>query len=650
MIKVHFLPGNQCIEVEEGTALLDAAAQAGAMVDAPCGGEGICGECRVRIEAGTVDGVRRGCLSSEDTAAGVVLACSSRLIADVTVRIPERHQSATSQIVTESAASPLPRQMQVGGPTASVVETLEPLAVKRFLQVDPPTSSAAASDVERLTRALVAADPSSSRTQVPAPTLSVLRQLATALRSADHRVTVTVAQDAQDGGNEIIAIEPGDTTARQFGLAIDVGTTTCAIRLIDLNDGRIVGTAADYNGQLTRGADVISRINYARTPQRAEELRQLVLSTINGLIIRLRGDHGLGQAELVCAAIAGNTTMMHLLLGLPPEYIRLAPYIPTVNRPPVLTARDIDLAIMPGARVWFAPGVGSYVGGDITAGVLQTALAAEGSDVRLFLDFGTNGEVVVGNGEWLMACAASAGPAFEGSGVSCGMRAMSGAIETVRIDPATGGPVVSVIGGGRPLGICGSGMVDLLAELFSAGIIDPAGKLDPARDAKRIRPVDGSTRNLAYTIVDADHSQTGKPITIDDHDIANLLRTKAAVYSACAILLTSVGLSFDDLVEVYVAGGFGRFLNLRQSIAIGLLPDLPVERFTYLGNSALTGAHAALCSATARRKVMELADRMTYLELNTEPAYMSEYTAALFLPHTDIDRFPSVKRIQESRR
>lgn len=674
MPSVHFLPQNRTVEATVGTSLLDAAARAGIDIVAPCGGEGTCGQCRVRIETGQVECVQRGCLTPDEIAQGTVLACSSRITTDVTVHIPDQAAVETLQIVTDAA----------GHRAADTAITVEPLAIRRFLCVDPPTADHPRSDMERLTQSLgresllvptPAGMPSHeppgegsspgtseqgfSHQHPPAPRLSVLRTLAETLRAQDHRITATLAPCCDGEASEIIRLEPGDTTARQLGLAIDVGTTTCAVRLVDLSTGRIIATAADYNGQLARGADVISRINYARTPQRAEELRRLILDTLNGLISNLCTIHHLDCNQIDNVVIVGNTTMIHLLLGLPPEYIRLSPYTPTINRPPVLAAREIGLAIHAEAAVLFAPGVGSYVGGDITAGLLQTALAADGEAVRLFLDFGTNGEVVIGNGEWLMACAASAGPAFEGGGVSCGMRAMAGAIESVRIDPATRRPAVSVIGGGPPEGLCGSGLVDLLAEMTSAGLIDPSGKFlterllperellereSPSLERESLLVPGDSGRNPAWTIIPAADTRHGRPITISEHDIANLLRTKAAVYSACAVMLKSVGLDFDAIVEVYVAGGFGRYLNLEKSIAIGLLPDLPRERFTYLGNSALTGAHALLCSAAARRKVIELADRLTYVELNADPAYMSEYTAALFLPHTDSDRFPTVKR------
>lgn len=639
---VTFLPSQSSVTVEAGASLLDAAALAGVTITAPCGGEGACGECRVKIHSGAVECVSRGCLSPEELGEGWALACSSRVTGDVTIFIEETPDEE-GRIVIDSGAHSSAHLFRSGahGHSAS-----EPLAVKRLLRVGEPTLENSFSDLERLGFAL-RADGGPGEVSCG---LGVLRKLATALRAQEHDVTVTLVPSCENpacdkASAEIIRIEPGDTTRRAFGLAIDIGTTTCAVHLVDLTRDHILGSGSEYNGQIARGLDIISRINYAKLPERLEELRGLVLENLNGLIEDLCRKHGADPAEIDNAAVVGNTTMIHLLLGLNPEYIRLEPYTPTINRPPLLRGREVGLRMNPEALVLIAPGVGSYVGGDITSGLLQTALATDSEEIRLFLDIGTNGEVVVGNNEWLMACAASAGPAFEGSGVSCGMRASRGAIERVRIHRETAKAEVSVIGGGKPKGICGSGMIDLLAELWTAGLLDPSGKLDPARGGGLIRQSKGSNRNLEYLIVPAGESETGEPIVIDEQDIQNLLRTKAAIYSACAMMLNSVGLDFDSVSQVYVAGGFGRYLDLEKSILIGMLPDLPIERFIYLGNSALAGAHAMLTSGAARAKVGELADRMTYLELNADPSYMNEYMAALFLPHTDIDRFPTVKRL-----
>ena len=629
---VTFLPGGVAVSVPPGTSLLDAAAAAGVQIAAPCGGEGACGECRVKVEAGAVEHAG-GCLGPADLAAGWVLACSSRVSGDATIRVggPSGPAASGAQIVTEGAGA-----AAVG--TSGTVGRIESIARRFRIEVEPPSIGNSFSDLERIERALAAAGgPGEVRTG-----LGVLRTVASVLRSEGPVVTATI-QDPGDGSPaEMIGIEPLDAACSGLGAAIDVGTTTCAVQIVSLATGHVLAAASDWNRQIDRGLDVISRIHYARATLRREELRSLVLGTLNALIAKACAGHGLRTADIDALALAGNPTMIHLLLGLDPEYLRLEPYTPTVNRPPLLRAREVGLEGNPEACVAIAPGVGSYVGGDITAGLLGTVLAAGTGEVRLFLDIGTNGEVVLGNGEWLMACACSAGPAFEGAGIVCGMRASAGAIERVRIDPETGRAEVSVVGGGRPLGVCGSGMVDLLAEMWRARIIGPSGKFDPGRPGL-FSPGTG-TRDLAYEIVPAAESGAGGAISISDKDIGNLLRTKAAVYAAGSLMLKAAGLAERDIAGVYVAGGFGRFLDLRQAIAIGMLPDLPPERYTYLGNSSLAGARAMLLSGEARRKVSELARRITYLELNTDPSYMDEFLGALFLPHTDASRFPSTMR------
>ncbi len=621
-------PSGRQITVEVGTSLLDASTQAGVSIEAPCGGEGSCGDCRVRLVAGNLEQVARDCLVPEDAAQGWVLACSSRVIDDVVLDVPTPHHEETGPVVVDALDHPY---------RSFPVERPSPPVIKRLVSVDPPSLDNSFGDYERLARAL--------GLKIPAPiTLPALRNLADSLRANNHEITVTLVAKTSEYPLEILKVEPGDTQGQLYGVAVDIGTTTCAVHLVDLISGRILGTASGYNGQITRGADIISRINYASTPQRLEELRSLVLSNLNNLILDLCRNHSVTQTQIDCAVVAGNTTMVHLFLGLKPEYIRLEPYTPTINHLPPLRAGEAGLEMNPDGPLLIAPGVGSYVGGDIIAGLLQTSLADDESDeVCLFLDIGTNGEVVVGNGEWLMACAASAGPAFEGSGVGCGMRASRGAIERIRIEPKTGKASYSVIGGGKPRGICGSAMIDCLAELKSAGLLDPSGKLLPEKGNGLIRPCKDSSRYSQYTIEASASTDSGNEIFLDDRDILNLLRTKAAVYSACSLMLRSVDLDFDSVVRVYVAGGFGRFLDLERSIQVGLLPDLPLERFIYLGNSSLAGAKAMLLNEKARQKGEDLANRITYLELNADPAYMDEYMAALFLPHTDLKRFPSVK-------
>lgn len=646
---VRFLPLDRDVEVSAGTCLLDAAALAGVQLAAPCGGEGVCGECSVKVEAGQVECVARGFLTDEQVHSGWVLACSSRVTGDVTVRLKEDQESSAGEyrIVTEHATEQQ-ALLELQHPRIP-----EPMVRRYCLQVAPPSVDDPLSDFDRLVMAMgdgcvnqvLGQVADAVETGLPVQCgVPVLQSLAEALRTDPANVvTISVAELSEKGVVDIIRIDNGDMPSRAYGLAIDVGTTTCVVHLVDLRSGHVAGTRSAYNAQRTRGLDIISRINYARSPERLNELQKLVVDTLNGLITELCQTTGVSERELDTAVIAGNTTMIHLLLGMTPEYIRLEPYTPTVNRVPVLYAREIGLAVNPAAHIVFAPGVGSYVGGDITAGLLQTALATDDEEISLFLDFGTNGEVALGNAEWIMACAASAGPAFEGTGISCGMRACAGAIERVRIDPQTRQAQVSVIGGSAPAGVCGSGMVDLLAELWKAGLLDSSGKLEREAFPHLISPVPGSSRNFSYQIVPGGESASGEPISITEQDIMNLLRAKAAVYAACSLMLRSVGLGFHSVERVYVAGGFGRYIDIEKAITAGMLPDLPRESYIYLGNSSLAGAHSMLVSSKARQKAAEIAGRITYLELNTMPTYMDEYTAALFLPHTDASRFPSVR-------
>jgi uncharacterized 2Fe-2S/4Fe-4S cluster protein (DUF4445 family) len=437
----------------------------------------------------------------------------------------------------------------------------------------------------------------------------------------------------------IIDIEPGNSTVHNYGIAVDIGTTTIAVQLVSLPLAKIVATRSDYNDQVSCGLDVISRINYARRGDRREELRSRVLGTINRLIRQVAESHGVHPQRICNAVVSGNTTMTHLLLGLNPEYIRLEPYTPTLLEVPYLSAADVGIEINPESWVYISPSVGSYVGGDITAGLLCTDLAIETEGFKLFIDIGTNGEIVVGNDEVMMACACSAGPAFEGGGIGCGMRAAIGAIERVEVDPQTGVATCSTIGDTKPKGICGSGMISLLAELFLTGWLDAAGKFDRRRTSPAII-VEG--RYAKYVIAEADEADGNKALTISELDIENIIRAKAAIYSACSLMVQQLGCELADLEKIYIGGGFGRFLDIEKAIVIGLIPDIDRSKFQYIGNSSLMGSYMVLVSDDYRLRQLRLAKRMTYIDLSTDPSYMDQYTGALFLPHTDPNCFPSV--------
>lgn len=631
MPQILFTPSQKSIEVPPGSELLDATRKADLEIDSPCGGKGTCCKCLIRIVAGEVDSDSLGLLPKSAIDNGYLLACRTKVKDTIlTVEIPERDEIKGGKFVEAADDAFLVHQELL---PKDII--LNPLTKKWNFQVPAPRLEDGLSDLDRLTRAL---QKEIGDKEIIYP-LSIIRHIAEVLRAESWNVTIT-AIDEKDRFN-VVGIEPGDQTATHYSIAVDIGTTTVAVELIDLSSAKILSTHSDYNSQLTCGLDVISRINYARKPERLEELRNRVLKTINNLIKKAVKNHSI-KSEFICsAAISGNTTMIHLLLGVKPEYIRLEPYTPTLLESPNFRASEIDIDINPEAFVQISPAVGSYVGGDITAGLLCTDIASDSEAVNLFMDIGTNGELVVGNQDFLLACACSAGPAFEGGGIKCGMRAAFGAIEGVQIDRETGKASYWTIGNVTPKGICGSGIISLLANLFSTGWIDAAGKLDRERKSAYIQ-FEG--RQAKYIIAPAEESSTGEAVSLSELEIDNIIRAKAAIYSACSLMLKQVGLNFHDLANIYIAGGFGRFIDLEKAIVIGMLPDLPPEKFKYIGNASLMGTYLVLISQEYRQQQLQLAKRMTYMELSTDPSYMEQYTGAMFLPHTNEDLFPNIHR------
>jgi uncharacterized 2Fe-2S/4Fe-4S cluster protein (DUF4445 family) len=395
---------------------------------------------------------------------------------------------------------------------------------------------------------------------------------------------------------------------------------------------------AEYNGQISRGEDVISRIIYAGKGSGSEELQKQVVDTINTLCELACKRVKTRPSELVKATISGNSTMIHLLLRIPAASIRLSPFITTVNHPPMTTARELGLNFCVDALIDCLPGVASYVGADITAGVLSSGID-NAENVTLFIDVGTNGEIVLGNRDWLVTCACSAGPAFEGAGVVHGMRATNGAIEEVWINGDTYEPNVRVIGGGKARGVCGSGLISLIAELFLTGILDKAGNVNLTLPTKRVRKGEHGSE---YVITWAEQSETGQDIVLTRVDVDNLLRAKAAIYAGFSILAEQVGMTLDDVHQMFIGGSFGKYINVEKAVQIGLLPDLPWEKFLFLGNTSIKGAYYTLLSTQEREKIDEIANRMTYIELSADNSFYEAFTSALFLPHTDMAKFPTV--------
>ena len=439
----------------------------------------------------------------------------------------------------------------------------------------------------------------------------------------------------------LIDLHPGheDEYSPLWGCAIDIGTTTVSLWLVDLVTGQVKAQVAEYNGQIARGEDVVSRIIYSGKNGGRDDLRQRVLETINDLLELACKRVKANPADVVKAAIAGNSTMMHLLLGIPAGSIRLSPFITTVNHPPLMTAREVGLNTCPEAVVDCLPGVASYVGADITAGVLSSGLD-DAENVTLFLDVGTNGETVLGNRDWLVTCACSAGPAFEGAGVVNGMRATTGAIEEVWINTETLEPTYRVIGGGKPKGICGSGLISLLSEAFLTGILDKGGNVNLMAGSSRVRE---GAHGGEYVVAWGAESESGEDIVLSRVDVDNLLRAKAAIYAGFTVLAENVGIPLETVDKVLIGGSFGKYINVEKAVQIGLLPDMDWDRFEFLGNTSVKGAYYALLDWRTRERITEIAKRMTYIELSADNSFYEAFTSALFLPHTDLGKFPTVE-------
>ncbi len=633
MATVCFRTADKRVEVPAGTLLSDAAQKAGVEILMPCGGQGRCGRCAVIVEEGKVRRRSTRHISPEDVAAGYALACQTVVEGDLVVTVPP--QEKIERRIKESK-----RAARVELPFPY---TLHDQPLRKFVvTLPPPSLEDQTDDWSRLRRELARR----YNLRDLQASLPVLRRLAPALREGEWTVTVVVELDTWDrpeGPPRVLDVLPGDRQESLWAAAIDIGTTSNVVWLVDLIGGEVMAQAADYNGQIARGEDVISRIIYASRGNGLQELQGLVVGTLNRLLEQVARERGISTSEIYKVVVAGNTTMLHLFAGIPPESIRLMPFIPVVNHLPPFPAREIGLGVNPEATVDCLPGIASYVGADITAGVVSSGMC-EAGELTLFVDIGTNGEMVLGDCSWLIACACSAGPAFEGAGVVHGMRATAGAIEEVWIHPETYEATYRVIGGERPRGICGSGLISLMGEMFVAGVMDKSGNINLDLPTDRVRR---GEHGPEYVVAWGRETATGEDIAITAVDIDNLMRAKAAIYAGFSVLARSVGLSLQDVSRVLIGGAFGQYINVEKAIQIGMLPDMPYDRFHFLGNTSVRGAYYALVSREMRRRVAEAGQMMTYLELSADNTFFDEFNAALFLPHTDMAQFPSVAALVE---
>lgn len=630
-LKVHFEPDNIDIAVAPGENLLDVARAAGARIYASCGGQGTCGTCKMVIEKGKVKTTRTRRVSDEEFAKGVRQACQSKVITDLSVHIP---------VESRLEKAVLAHERKVAAETVATGWRYKPPLTKCYMELPPPTLEDQASDLSRLLRGLK----QQCHLSNIGVDFDVVKDLASTMRKKDWKVTVTTLTKAGKTKDErrrptVIGVEPGNTTQKHYSLAFDIGTTTVCGQLLDLNRGTVIASNLMYNGQIKYGADVISRINHSQKPGGLKQLQTAVVDTINHVIDELLKQGGVSIRHIGHVMLAGNTTMTEILLGLNPQYIRLAPYTPVANFFPPVEARSLGIKVSKQAYLFTFPDVSSWVGGDIVSGVIGCGMHQR-KTLTLFIDIGTNGEIVIGNSDWMVTASCSAGPAFEGGGIRHGIIATEGAIQDFTIDAKTFEPKIGTIRGTKPKGICGSGLINTVAELLEAGVIGQNGKFNRDLPTKRVRP---SEDGYEYVIAWAPETQIGRDIVITEVDIDNMMRAKAAMYAGYLTLSKSVGMDCcANLEQVIIAGAFGSSLNIEKSINIGLLPDLPRERFTFIGNGSLMGARLTSFSTDLLDDARRVAMMMTNIELSENVDFMNNFIAALFLPHTNTNEFPNV--------
>ncbi len=642
---ITFLPANRTIRVKAGSSLIKAARKAGLHINASCGGAGVCGKCRVLLEEGELQGGNSEKLSAEEYARGYRQACIAEIHADITVRIPEESGRQKGGLSTDIPPRHHARMHVFDIEDLKKEGLFYPPVEKVCVELSRPDVHDNRADVGRLIQGL--ADQMDRHRLVTG--LTVLRKIRRALRENDFLVTVTIELPVNDKSkSHLLNIQPGRWTHRNFGLAFDIGTTTVYGVLIDLNSGKILAKDSCYNPQMSYGEDVIARIIHAEKPKGLAMMYELVRDAMNEIITKLlqtaplppNSSHGpITRDEINSITIAGNTTMTHLLLQLEPDNIRRSPYVPVSTFFPPMRAEDLGLTLPHHCVALLYPAISSYVGGDIVAGVMGSGMYRT-ELLTLFIDVGTNAEIVIGNKEWLACAACSAGPAFEGGGITHGMRAVEGAISDFSINPETLEPMNVTVGEKPALGICGSGLLILVATLFEHRVLNQSGKFN-AIDNPRIRE---GRNGREYVLAWKDECAADHDIVINEVDINNFIRAKGAIFAGITTLLEQVGLQVNDLEQIILAGGFGSFIDLDSAMTVGLLPEVDPDKVLYVGNGSLMGAWMSELSNHIRKDVVQVVRKMTSFELSEVPSFKDQYVASIFLPHTDLSLFPKVEQ------
>jgi len=627
MRTVTFLPSYRKIDVERGTTVLDAAQRAGLSMNVVCGGQGKCGKCVVYIQSGRVDFDRQKYgrfFTDAELQKGACLACATIVQGDLHVVVPESTLIQEQKILVEGLDHEI---------------DFRPSVKKYYVELQPPSLADPSPDLSRLLWGIQkSGGPVAEKMYAP---LEVLREIPSILRHSEWKVTGTIG--LVPGGYRLIDLQENDTSKRIYGAAVDLGSTTVVVYLWDLVTGKIVSIASNYNKQISCGEDILARVNFARK-NGLVKLQALAAESINQALTTASNSAGIDREDIYEVVVAGNTVMTHMLLEIDPAYMIAEPYVPVVRRALSVAASRIGISCNPNGGVFAFPAVSDFIGGDIIADILACGMG-ERDEISLLVDIGTNFEVVLGNKEWMFSCAGAAGPALEGGEVLFGMRANPGAIEKITIDPVTLNPKYSTINGIKPRGICGSGLIDLLAELLCVCIIDRTGRINTGIDNPRIRKTDHFPE---YVVAWAKETDIGKDIVITENDIKNLIMSKASVHAACLTLMKEAGVTHNEISTIYFAGAFGNYLDKKNATIIGLIPEIKIDQIRNIGNGAVAGANIALIDRRARKTLDDIAYRIAYIELNAESSFMDEYTGSTFLPHTDLALFPIVQKLLES--
>jgi uncharacterized 2Fe-2S/4Fe-4S cluster protein (DUF4445 family) len=628
MRTVTFLPSYRKVDVPRGTTVLDAAQRAGLNMNVVCGGQGKCGKCVVYVQSGKADFDRQkyGRFFTEaELQKGACLACEAIVQGDLHILVPESTLIQEQKILVEGLDQEI---------------DFRPSVRKYYVELQPPSLADPSPDLSRLLWGIQkSGGPVAEKMYAP---LEVLREIPGILRHSDWKVTATIG--LVPGGYRLIDLQEYDTSKRVYGAAVDLGSTTVVVYLWDIVTGKVVSVASNYNRQISCGEDILARVNFARKEGGLAKLQTLAAESINQALTTASNTAGIDREDIYEVVVAGNTVMTHMLLEIDPAYMIAEPYVPVVRRALSVAASRIGITCNTNGGVFAFPAVSDFIGGDIIADILACGMG-ERDEISLLVDIGTNFEVVLGNKEWMFSCAGAAGPALEGGEVLFGMRANPGAIEKITIDPVTLNPKFSTINGVKPKGICGSGLIDLLAELLCVCIIDRTGRFNTEITNPRIR------RNAhfpEYVVAWAKDTDIGKDIVITENDIKNLIMSKASIHAACLTLMKEAGVTHNEISTIYFAGAFGNYLDKKNATIIGLIPEINIDHIRNIGNGAVAGANIALINRRARKTLDEIAYKIAYIELNAESSFMDEYTGSTFLPHTDLALFPGVQKMLES--